>query len=66
MKQRPEADPMSWGFYGLLAAFAMMIAAAFIGYEMKTPSPLAGGFFMGWLAAHGWNWSGRVNGRRER
>lgn len=63
MKPAKVVEPYVWGFIGTGVAAILMIAALFSGMTLSTPSPLAGGFFTGWLAGHGWNWAGRVTAR---
>lgn len=52
-------DPLVWGFYGAIAGFVIALICALVGVAMELTSPVAGGFFTGWLAGHLWNWAGQ-------
>ena len=52
-----KADPLVWGFWGSIFGAVLVPIMLVTGQSMA--SPVAGGFFTGWLAAHLWNWSGQ-------
>jgi hypothetical protein len=54
-----QVEPYVWGFIGAAAATVIVIVCALANYPFEAAQPIAGGFFMGWLAGILWNWAGR-------
>lgn len=52
-----KADPLIWGFWGAVFGAVLVPVMYFTGQSMA--SPVAGGFFTGWVAGHLWNWAGK-------
>jgi hypothetical protein len=54
-----RVEPYIWGFIGTALAGVLMLVSAMVGFQMSAERPLLGGFMLGWMAGHAWNWAGR-------
>jgi hypothetical protein len=52
-------EPLLWGLIGAIAATVLAFVLAWASIPSDMASPAAGGFFMGWVSGHLWNWAGK-------